>query len=69
MFEEFCWAVNHIDKIKPEACRDWAVTNYSMERVGKMYEEYFQRINNLFDKGWYQPNENRKELDWLNRYY
>lgn len=68
-FEEFCWAVNTIEQIKPEACREWAVKNYSIERVGKMYEEYFQRINNLFDKGWYQTNENRTELSCLNRYY
>jgi glycosyltransferase involved in cell wall biosynthesis len=69
VFEEFCWAVNNIHQIKPEACREWAVQNYSIERVGKMYEEYFQRIIHLHDKGWYQPNEDRRELDWLKRYY
>lgn len=69
VFEEFCWAVKNIDRIKPQACRDWAVNNYSMERIGKMYEEYFQRVYHLFDKGWYQSKDNRKELDWLVRYY
>jgi len=69
VFEEFCWAVNNIDQIKPSACREWALANYSMERIGKMYEEYFQRIYRLFDKGWYQMNEERRELDWLKRYY
>jgi len=69
VFEEFCWAVNNIDQIKPSACREWAEANYSMERIGKMYEEYFQRIYRLFDKGWYQMNEERRELDWLKRYY
>jgi len=69
VFEEFCWAVNHIDRINPEACRAWAEKNYSMKRVAKMYEEYFQRIYRLFEKGWYQPNEDRRELDWLVRYY
>ncbi len=46
-FEEFCWAVNHIQKIKPEHCREFIVKNYSLERIGKMYEEYFQRVSHL----------------------
>lgn len=50
-FEEFCWAVNHVDAIQPEACRTWAAANYSMERVGHMYEEYFHRIEGLFEEG------------------
>lgn len=69
VFEEFCWAVNHIDNIKPENCRSWAEKNYSITRIGKMYEEYFQRIYRLFEKGWYSKNPNRNELSWLERYY
>jgi glycosyltransferase involved in cell wall biosynthesis len=69
VFEEFCWAVKNIKKIQPEDCREWAVKNFSLERVGCMYEEYFQRVHHLFDKGWYQPNNQRKELEWLTRYY
>lgn len=69
VFEEFCWAVRHIDNISPRSCREWAEKNYSMDRIGKMYEEYFQRINRLFDKGWYEENSSRRELEWLERYY
>lgn len=69
VFEEFCWAVNNISNIDPMKCREWAEKNYSMERIGKMYEEYFQRIYQLFDKGWSAPNDERKELSWLERYY
>ena len=68
-FEEFCWSVDNIKNIKPENCREWAVKNYSMERVGRMYEEYFQRINKLYDKGWYEENPDRNQLEWLNKYY
>lgn len=68
-FEEFCWAVKNIQRIEPRHCREWSETNYSMERVGRMYEEYFQRVNHLFGKGWYQPNDERKDLEWLYRYY
>lgn len=69
VFEEFCWAVHNISNIKPIDCRNWAQNNYSMERIGKMYEEYFQRVYSLFDEGFYKPNSARKELDWLTRYY
>ena len=67
--EEFCWAVNNIGSINPENCRKWACENFSTERVGKMYEEYFQRIAGLFDYGWYRKNDDRNELDWLKKYY
>jgi glycosyltransferase involved in cell wall biosynthesis len=66
-FEEFCWAVEHIDRIRPEACRRWAVEHYSMERVRGMYEEYFQRLHRLYHGGWYAENPSRTELDWLCR--
>jgi glycosyltransferase involved in cell wall biosynthesis len=69
VFEEFCWAVEHIDTIKPADCRKWAENNYSLERIGKMYEEYFQRIYRLSGEGWYEKNPERQELDWLKRYY
>ena len=69
VFEEFCWAVDNISNIKPINCRNWAEKNYSMERIGKMYEEYFQRVYRLFDEGFYEPNKARKELDWLTRHY
>lgn len=68
-FEEFCWAVKNIYRIKSENCRVWAEKNYSMERVAGMYEEYFQRINRLFASGWYEENPDRRELSWLEKYY
>ena len=69
VLEEFCWAVKHIDQIKPSDCRKWAVNNYSMDRIGKMYEEYFERVLRLYKNGWYEKNNDRKELDWLKKYY
>ncbi len=69
VFEEFCWAVNNIGHLKPKNCRTWAEKNYSMERVGKMYEEYFQRVSQLYNNGWYEPKKDRTQLDWLEHYY
>ena len=68
-FEEFCWGVNNVSEIKPSDCRRWAVENFSTDRVGEMYEEYFQRIYRLFGEGWYEKNEERNNLNWLRKYY
>lgn len=68
-YEEFCWAVKNINLLQPENCRKWAQDNYSINRVGKMYEEYFQRLHRLYEKGWYQDNPDRVDLEWLERYY
>jgi glycosyltransferase involved in cell wall biosynthesis len=69
--EQFYWATENIDKIKPLDCRNYAIKNYSINRIGEMYEEFFGNILKLAingDEGWYQPNLNRKELNWLNKY-
>ena len=68
-FEHFVWAAKNIDKIKPENCREWAL-NFTYDKVGKMYEEYFSSLLNIHGKnGWYEPNTERNELDWLERQY
>lgn len=67
--EQFCWAVNNVKKLSPHACRKWAIDNYSMDRVAKMYDEYFSMLSDLWRGGWYEPRESRNNLDWLNRYY
>jgi glycosyltransferase involved in cell wall biosynthesis len=69
-FEELCWAARNIDKIKPQDCRDWAMNNFSLEKVAKMYEEYFQSVLNIHTgKGWYEPNPDRKDLDYNRKLY
>ena len=43
--------------------------NFTLEKVGSMYEEYFQNVLNVHTGGgWYEPS-NRQNLEWLNRYY
>jgi glycosyltransferase involved in cell wall biosynthesis len=68
--EQFFWATKNINNIKPIDCRNYAVENYSMSRIGKMYEEYFYSLYKLTttSEGWYQKNLNRKNLNWLNKY-
>ena len=68
-FEQFVWAAKNINNIHPRNCREWAL-NFSYDKVGAMYEEYFTSLLNIHGKnGWYEPNDSRKELDWLKREY
>jgi glycosyltransferase involved in cell wall biosynthesis len=51
---DFVQAIKNIDKIKPKNCRNWG-ENFSLEKVGLMYQKYFQDILDVYtDKGWYQ---------------
>jgi glycosyltransferase involved in cell wall biosynthesis len=69
-FEEFVWALKNIDRINPQDCRDWALRNFSLEKVAKMYEEYFQAVLNIHTgQGWYEPNEGRADMDYAVKHY
>jgi glycosyltransferase involved in cell wall biosynthesis/SAM-dependent methyltransferase len=67
--EQFEWAARNVDSIDPAACRAWAELNFSTDRVALMYEEYFASLLALVCEGWYQPNSNRTQLDWLRKVY
>lgn len=69
-FEQFMWAAKNIDQIKPEDCRRWGASNFSLERVALMYEEYFHMLEDLWTpEGWYSMRRERDNLDWLRRTY
>lgn len=69
-FDQFVWAAKNIDKIDPKKCREFAEANFSMDRVGKMYEEYFQSILDVHgSNGWYEIHNDRDNLDWLKKHY
>lgn len=66
-FEQFVWAAKNIDRIDPNNCRTWA-ENFSLEKVGEMYEEYFQSVLDVYtSNGWYEPKENRLDLSALKK--
>ncbi|CAB5221147.1 RfaG Glycosyltransferase [uncultured Caudovirales phage] len=64
-FKDFIEAGKHIDVIKPINCRTWA-ENFSLEKVGGMYEKYFQDVLNTYEgNGWY--DEKSGDLNSLYR--
>jgi glycosyltransferase involved in cell wall biosynthesis len=69
-FEHFLWAAENIGNIDPKACRAFAERNFCLERVALMYEEFFQSVLNVHtNKGWYEPNPDRSNLQWLVKHY
>lgn len=67
-FEHFLWAAKNIGNIDPFVCREYAMQNFTIERIADMYLEYFQSVHDIyFDKGWYTIRDDRQSLDWLKR--
>lgn len=66
-FEQFVWSIKNINNIDPKNCRTWA-ENFTLDKVGQMYEEYFQSVLNVYaGNGWYETNPTRTNLDWLKK--
>lgn len=64
-FDDFKVALSRIGEIDPHNCRRWA-ENFSLEKVGLMYQKYFQDVLNVHQgKGWYE--EGNGNVDWLRK--
>lgn len=65
-FEQFVWAAKNIHNIDPRNCRLYG-ENFSLEKVGLMYQEYFAMVHDIYtSNGWYAEN-NIENLDWLHK--
>jgi glycosyltransferase involved in cell wall biosynthesis len=53
-FGEFKRAAQRVGELNPQVIRDRAVNKYSLDVIGKKYEEYFARLLHLWDNGWYE---------------
>jgi glycosyltransferase involved in cell wall biosynthesis len=65
-FADFMYAAHHIDEFDPDKIRQYAIDNYSMDRVGLMYKHYFDRLLDMTGKGWYTEHDDT-DIDWLKR--
>ena len=64
------FAISNINRINPDNCRQWALENFSSIKIKAVYEEYFDMMLKIkFEKGFYQENLGRKELNWLTKSY
>jgi glycosyltransferase involved in cell wall biosynthesis len=73
-FDDFIFGARQImdGKIDSKDCNKWAVDNFSMDRVKLMYQEYFLKVHDVITPNcgqWYRIHRNRKDLDWLRKYY
>jgi len=66
--DDFEWAAKNAHKLDYKYIHEYAVKNYSLERVAQMYDEYFMKVDDINRGGWYQQHPERKQLDWLRKY-
>jgi glycosyltransferase involved in cell wall biosynthesis len=53
-FGEFKRAAQSVGRLDPYAIHSRAVSLYSLDAVGKQYENYFARLLHLWSDGWYE---------------
>lgn len=56
-FGEFKRAALAVEKLDPHLIRSRAVADYSLETIGKKYEDYFSRLLHLWSRGWYEGRD------------
>lgn len=64
-FDQFVRAADLVQMITPRTCRNWACRNYSLEKVSKMYGEYFDQVLDYNKDGFYQRHPEKDDLDFM----
>jgi glycosyltransferase involved in cell wall biosynthesis len=62
---QFIAAVNEVGHLDRARIRKYAVANYGLDRISRMYEEYFGMLYDLWKNGWYTKRP--VDLNWLRR--
>ena len=70
-FRNIVTAAENIHLIDNEVCREYAINNFSCDRVSLIYDAYFQHITRLREDGYwhFEKGVSVAELDWLIRPY
>ena len=63
---EAVWASQQVQYLEPKAIHDYAVANYSMDRVKFQYQAYFEQLQTLREDGWYSNWD--RGIDSYDRY-
>jgi len=50
---DFIEAAENVKTLNRKAIRNHAISKYSLDVIGKKYEQYFERLLTLWDQGWY----------------
>lgn len=70
--DHFAWAADNIGNIKSADCYLYAMSNFSLDRVKWMYEEYFNMLldvkENVNGEGWSRLHPERIGLNWQYKY-
>ena len=56
-FQEFLYATENVKLLDRKYISNYSKNRYGLDSVGLMYEDYFHRLETLWDKGWYQLNK------------
>jgi len=69
-YDQLLWALENTSKIRPKRCRQWAIDNFSLNRVGNLYDHVFADIHAVFSgAGWYQRFPGRDYSSYHSRIY
>jgi glycosyltransferase involved in cell wall biosynthesis len=53
-FAEFCESLDKVGSLDRKRIHDDAIRRFSMTTVAKQYDDYFRRLETLWEDGWYQ---------------
>jgi len=66
-FEDYCYAYENLDKIDHKKCRDWAMSNWSLDAVYPKFNAFFNKVATHFNDGsWYFKQNER--LEYITNY-
>lgn len=66
---EAVYAAENVQELQPQKIRDYAIKNFGLDRVGELYQAYFEQLTTLWEDGWYSDwQDGQKELHRYRRY-